>query len=86
MDESKHQSRQLNEEQRLIFDDIMYRKQKYPNILIHIFLTRSAQIGKTFTLKLMIQRLLQIYNKDLSSNLTKIKALFMASTCKTIFN
>jgi hypothetical protein len=42
MDESKYQSmlKQLNEEQRLIFDDIMYRKQIYHNISIHIFLTR----------------------------------------------
>jgi len=30
--------RQLNKEQRLIFDDIMYRKQMYHNIPIHIFL------------------------------------------------
>jgi hypothetical protein len=46
--------KQLNEEQRLIFDNIMYRKQMYHNILIHIFLTKGATIGK----KLMIQRLL----------------------------
>jgi hypothetical protein len=39
MDELKYRSmlRQLNEEQRLIFDDIMYRKQMYHNIPIHIF-------------------------------------------------
>ncbi len=67
--------RQLNEKQRLIFDDIMYRKKMYFNIPIHIFLTRGARIGKTFTLKLIIQRILWIYNKDLSSNLTKIKTL-----------
>jgi len=30
--------RQLNKEQRLIFDDILYRKQMYHNIPIHIFL------------------------------------------------
>jgi hypothetical protein len=41
----------------------------YFNILIHIFLTRHARTGKTFTLKLMIQRLFQIYNEDLSSNI-----------------
>jgi hypothetical protein len=30
--------KQLNKEKRLIFDDIMYKKQMYHNILIHIFL------------------------------------------------
>jgi hypothetical protein len=49
--------KQLNEIQRLIFDNIIYRKQMYLNILIHIFLTRHARTGKTFILKLMIQRL-----------------------------
>jgi len=53
----------------------MHRKQIYFNIPIHIFLTRGARIGKNFTLKLIIQRLLRIYNKNLSSNLTKIKTL-----------
>jgi len=53
MDESEYQSmlKQLNEEQRLIFEDIMYRKQMYLNIPIHIFLTGGVGIGKTFTLK-----------------------------------
>jgi hypothetical protein len=36
--------------------------------------------GKTFTLKLIIQDLLRLYNKDISFNLTKTKVLFMAST------
>jgi trans-2-enoyl-CoA reductase len=46
----------------------------YPlNIQIHIFLIGGVRIGKTFTFKLFIQGLLGIYNKDLSSNLTKIK-------------
>jgi hypothetical protein len=30
----------------------------YPNIPIHIFLIRGARTSKTFTLKLIIQRLL----------------------------
>ncbi len=30
--------KQLNKEQRLIFDDIMYKKQMYHNIPIHFFL------------------------------------------------
>jgi len=58
----------------------------YHNIPIHIFLTRGAWTSKTFTLKLIIQVLLQIYNKNLLSNLTQIKELFMASTCKVAFN
>ncbi len=58
----------------------------YLNIPIHIFLTRGSRTGKTFTLKLIIQGLLHLYNEDLSSNLIKIKALPMASTCKVTFN
>ncbi len=65
----------------------MYRKQMYPlNIQIHIFLTWGFRSGKTFTFKLFIQGWLRIYNKDLSSNLTKIKELLMASTCKAPFH
>jgi hypothetical protein len=70
--------KQLNEEKRLIFDDIIHRKQLYPYSLIHLFLTRGAQTNKTFTLKLIIQGLLQLYNTNMSFDLTKIKALFMA--------
>jgi hypothetical protein len=54
----------------------------YPNIPIHIFLTRGVRTGKKITLKLIIQGLLRLYNKDLSSNLIKIKALTMASHVK----
>jgi hypothetical protein len=39
-----------------------------------------------FTLKLIIQGLLRLYNKDLSSNWTKIKALLMAFMEKVAFN
>jgi hypothetical protein len=45
----------------------------YSNVSIHIFLSGGATTGKTFTFKLIIQGLLQIYNKDISFNLTKIK-------------
>ncbi len=58
----------------------------YPDTLICLFLTRNAGINKTFTLKLIIQGLLQLYNKDMSSNLTKTKDLLMASTGKVVFN
>jgi hypothetical protein len=40
--------RQLNEEQRLIFDDVMHRKQLYLDTLICLFLTRGAEIIKIF--------------------------------------
>jgi hypothetical protein len=49
-------------------------------------LTRGVGIGKIFTLKLIIQGLLWLHNKDLSSNLTKRKALLMASIGKVAFN
>ncbi len=60
MDELECRSmlKQLNEEQILIFEYIMYRKQMYLNIPIHIFLTGGVGIGKRFTLKLIIQGLL----------------------------
>ncbi len=58
----------------------------YHNIPIHIFLIGGVGISKNITLKLIIQGLLQLYNKDLPSNLTKIKALFMASIGKVAFN
>jgi hypothetical protein len=47
--------RQLNEKQRLIFDDVMHRKQLYHDTLICLFLTGGVGIGKIFTLKLIIQ-------------------------------
>ncbi len=88
MDELEYQSmlRQSNKGQILIFDNVMYRKQMYPNIPIHIFFMGGARTSKKITLKLIIQGLLWLYNKDLSSNLTKIKALRMASTSKVTFN
>jgi hypothetical protein len=48
----------LNEEQRLIFHDIMHRKKLYPDTPICLFLTRGVRTGKTFTLKFIIQGLL----------------------------
>jgi hypothetical protein len=49
-------------------------------------LIRGAGIGKKFTLKLIIQGLLRLYNKKKYSNLTKTKALLMASISKVAFN
>jgi hypothetical protein len=64
----------------------MHKKQLYPNALICLFLTRGVGIGKTFTLKLIIQGLLQLYNRDMFFDLTKTKALLMASINKVAFN
>jgi hypothetical protein len=50
--------RQLNEKQRLVFDDVMHRKQLYLDILTRLFFTKGAGIGKTFTIKFIIQGLL----------------------------
>jgi hypothetical protein len=60
MEKSEYRSllTQLNEEQRLIFDDVMHRKKLYPNTPICLFLTRGARTNKTFALKLIIQKLL----------------------------
>ncbi len=49
--------RQLNEEQRLIFDDVMHNKQLYLNTPICLFFITFVGIDKTFTLKLVIQGL-----------------------------
>jgi len=74
--------RQLNEEQRLILDDVMHRKRLYPNTPICLFLIGGVETSKKFTLKFIIQGLLQLYNKDISFDFTKTKALFMASIGK----
>jgi hypothetical protein len=49
-------------------------------------LQRGVGIGKKITLKLIIQGLLQLYNINMYSNLTKTKVLIMTSTSKVAFN
>ncbi len=44
----------LNDEQRLIIDNIIYKKHKYPSKPLHFFLTRGAGIGKKFILMCII--------------------------------
>jgi hypothetical protein len=61
-------------------------KQLYPNTLICLFFIRGVGTSKTFTLKLIIQGLLQLYNRNMSFDLTKTKALLMASISKVVFN
>ncbi len=43
--------KQLNDEYKLIFDDVMHRKQLYPNTPICLFLQEVLELVKTFTLK-----------------------------------
>jgi hypothetical protein len=64
----------------------MHRKQLYFDIPICLFLARGVGTIKTFTLKLIIQGLLWLYNKNISFNWTKTKALLMASISKSTFN
>ncbi len=47
---------------------------------------RGVGTNKTFTLKLIVWGLLELYNKNLSLNLTKIKSLLMASIGEVEFN
>ncbi len=88
MEEFEYHSllRQLNEVQRLIFDDVMYRNQLFLNTPICLFLIGGARTKKTFTVKFIIQGLLQLYNRDISFDLIKTKFLLMASIGKDAFN
>jgi hypothetical protein len=78
--------RLLNEEQRAIFDDIMYKKRFFANEPIYLFLTGGAGTGKSFTLQAIVQGLLRMHHKDLRSDPLKTKALLMAFTGKVAFN
>jgi len=61
--------KQLNEE---FFFFMMFRIQKfYLNTLICLFFTKPISSNKTFTLKFMIQRILWLYNRDISFDLIK---------------
>jgi hypothetical protein len=50
------------------------------------YFCKYARIGKTFTLKFIIQRLSWLYNKGIYSYVTKIKVLLMTSIGKATFN
>jgi hypothetical protein len=58
----------------------------YHDTLICLYLKWGVGTGKTFTLKLIIQGLLQLYNRNMSFDLTKTKALFMAPISNVVFN
>ncbi len=61
------------------------RKQN-PNEPIHLFIIRGADIGKTFTLMILIQALICFYNRHPHSDPLKKKVLLMAYIGKTTFN
>jgi hypothetical protein len=58
----------------------------YPQYSNTSILIKGAKIDNTFILKLIIQGLLWLYNKNLSSNLIKTKTLFMTSRNKITLN
>jgi len=64
----------------------MHKKKLYLDIMFCLFLIGDVRTNKNFTLKVIIQGLLRLYNKDISSNLTKTKALLTTLIRKIIFN
>ena len=76
----------LNIEQRVIYDNIMYRIRIKPNDPIHFFLTGGAGTSKTFILQLIVQGLSHFYHSDLQSNPLKPNVLLMSFTGKATFN
>jgi len=64
----------------------MHRKQLYLDITICLFLIGDVKTNIKFTLKVMIQGLLRLYNKNESFNLTKTNALLTTSINKITFN
>jgi hypothetical protein len=68
----------MNNEQHIIYLDVICKEKKFPNEPLHLFITRGANTCKTFTLMLLIQGELRFYNKHSQYNLSKKKTLFMA--------
>jgi hypothetical protein len=64
----------------------MHKKKLYTNITICLIFTRGVGINKKFTLKLIIQYYYDYTIKTCFFDLTKTKALLMASTSKVAFN
>ncbi len=52
----------MNNEQHLIFDDVMYKKINRSEP-IHLFITGGVNTSKTFTLMLLNQALICFYNR-----------------------
>ncbi len=49
------QMKELNHEQRIIVNDILYKKNKNPTKLLQVFLTWDVGTTKTYTLMCIIQ-------------------------------
>jgi hypothetical protein len=64
----------------------MYMKRMHPKQLIHLFLIRGVSTSKTFTLLLLIQGFLRHYNRKLSFDPLKQKAILMVYIDKMTFN
>ncbi len=64
----------------------MYMKRMHLNQPIHLFFKGGASTNKTFTLMLLIQGFLKHYNRKLSFDPLKQKAILMAYIGKTTFN
>jgi len=75
----------MNNEQNLYFMMSCIEKMN-PNEPIHLFITRGACIGKTFTLMFLIQALIHFKDTHPHLNPLKKKILFMVYTGKIIFN
>jgi hypothetical protein len=56
MEEFEYRSlfKQLNEEQRLIFDDVMHRNQLYLDIYIYLFIIGGVTTSKTFKSRIIM--------------------------------
>ena len=62
------------------------RNQNNPMIPIHLFLTGSIGIRKTFVTKGIYHGLLQFYNKDLHSNPLNKKGIIVAFIRRVLHN
>ena len=78
--------RNLNYEQREIFDDILLRKKIEPSLPIHLFLTGGGGTGKTHTLLLLVQALQHIYLRSKEFDTEKPQILLMAYISKAAYN
>jgi hypothetical protein len=80
-------TRQLNNEQKVIVNDILYQKVKNLIKPFHFFLTGGAGIGKMFTFMCIIQNMLRHYTKQTTdADPLKPKIMKLAYTRKTTFN
>jgi hypothetical protein len=76
-----------NDEERLMINDIIHKKHKYPSKSLHIFLIEGVGVGKIFTLMCIIQNMLRYYIKNFQMlTLKKPKIMKLTCTRKSVFN